>query len=117
MINNLDNKECIKLVKKSYYYGEEILKSNDYLWLLSYSEITTSKISDNMEIKDEGKIYKYYEDITAGSEDEKDQVAPWWLRSINYTGFAGEGLIAGGKGSIGGRFAGWDDNVVPGFCI
>lgn len=81
----------IKEVKKDYYDKKNINSCNDYLWLLSRSEIWNE--DSYSDLKD-GKQYKYYKNIGAlytvdaplikkEGNGGHGSILNWWLRSIN----------------------------------
>jgi len=80
----------IKEVKKDYYDKKNINSCNDYLWLLSRSEIWNE--GSYSDLKD-GKQYKYYKNIGASytvrnplimkeGNEGTGSTLNWWLRSV-----------------------------------
>ena len=131
---NLNNKSYIKQVKKKYIatYNDtsSVTICNDYLWLLSASEVVNAGNnggdSRGYAITKEGEQYKYYQEVVevwnGSSVKRQKQTGPsgskdwWWLRSPDY--------------NHSDYFCGIDDNgvssahtasgiygVAPGFCI
>ena len=96
----LSNKNYIKQVKKKYiptYNQASTNTCNDYLWLLSCSEIVNSGYQANAygyAITSEGSQYQYYKTMNptwnqnnAGLVKKGNSTAfayPWWLRSPYY---------------------------------
>ena len=131
---NLNNKSYIKQVKKkysaTYNSASSVTTCNDYLWLLSASEVVNAGNnggdSRGYAITKEGEQYKYYQEVVevwnGSSVKRQKQTGPsgskdwWWLRSPDY--------------NHSNYFCGIDDNgvssahtasgiygVAPGFCI
>ena len=134
--NNLSNKNYIKQVKKEFapYYNENTTEiCNDYLWLLSSTEVTNSKRDDTaagFTIAKEGKIYQFY---NTGRTDFQgisikyyngvnDYGFCWWLRSpflgnneIKNSHFC---IVWGDGRLVNGWFAANNEAyAAPGFCI
>ncbi len=103
---NLNMKSYIKQVKKKYIatYNDasSITTCNDYLWLLSCSEVWSKGRSDHsgavygLAVGKEGEQYKWYKDHEGGIDPKEansnfvKKTSPsgsakyWWLRSPHY---------------------------------
>ncbi len=135
---NLNNKSYIKQVKKMYIkiYNDasSIAISNDYLWLLSCSEIWSKGRSDHSSAKyglaigKEGEQYKWYKNNENGIDPssanssfvKKPSLSSdthwWWLRSSSYDGnssFCG----VNPDGYTYTYWASYAYGAAPGFCI
>lgn len=131
--NNLSNKEYIKQVKKVYiptYNVANTSTCNDYLWLLSCSEIWypgEAVIGSAYPVTADGVQYPYYKKVTKGITGSKENPAlvkrdrnnddrAWSLRTPRSTfenqimevGYTGMADCIGGKPTY---------DISPGFCI
>jgi len=134
---NLNNKAYIKQVKKQYiatYNNTSISTCNDYLWLLSCSEVWSKGRSDfsgaayGLAIGKEGEQYKWYKDNENGIDPSatnnnlvknaltSDNTYNWWLRSSAYDNSI-DFCNVRSNGFSGGNYASDDYGVAPGFCI
>ncbi|MCI9178196.1 MAG: Ig domain-containing protein, partial [Clostridia bacterium] len=131
----LSNSSYIKQVKKPYAttYNTDSLSStpaNDYLWLLSCTEIwgssSASGCKSGYSKTTEGSQYKFYKDLApvynSGKGElikkiaETDSAAQWWLRSphsYSYDWFC----TVYSNGYCNNRYARNVIGVAPGFCI
>ncbi|MCI9087664.1 MAG: hypothetical protein HFJ32_03815, partial [Clostridia bacterium] len=134
---NLNNKSYIKQVKKTYiptYNNTSTSTCNDYLWLLSCSEVWSKGRSDNSEaayglaIGKEGNQYKWYKDNEKGIDPSAansnfvkktsllGSAIYWWLRSPSYDSSDGFcGVTPTGYADWSG--ANYGEGVAPGFSI
>ncbi|MCI9087737.1 MAG: hypothetical protein HFJ32_04205, partial [Clostridia bacterium] len=131
---NLNNKSYIKQVKKKYIEtynsASSVATCNDYLWLLSASEVVNSGYQNGaygVAITSEGSQYKYYQGVTetynTSSMNRVKKTSTsgstywWWLRSpyyynsyyfctVNSDGYA---AYAGNASNTCG--------IAPGFCV
>ncbi len=135
---NLNNRSYIKQVKKNYIaiYNDanSVTTCNDYLWILSCSEVWSKGRSDLSSTKygtaigKEGNQYKWYKDNENGIDPSASNSnfinkSPlsgntnwWWLRSPIYDGnvyFCG----VNSNGSSTAGSASGTGGVAPGFCI
>ncbi|MCI9087912.1 MAG: hypothetical protein HFJ32_05125, partial [Clostridia bacterium] len=135
---NLNNRNYIKQVKKKYIAtynnANSVTNCNDYLWLLSCSEIWSKGRSDfsnvayGLAIAKEGNQYKWYKDNEKGRDpsasnsnfvkktSSSGSAYWWWLRSPYYDGSYSFCYVS----SDGGSTTNWADGtngVAPGFCI
>lgn len=130
----LSNNSYLKQVKKKYIktYNDasSVTTSNDYLWLLSASEVLKNGYIEGAcgyAITKEGEQYLYYKSYATenynrpsmnrvkyhnnGSEDS------WWLRSPNYS-FDKYFCYISSNGNGGSDYYSYMDfSVAPGFCI
>ena len=98
--DSLENKEYIKEVNKEYITtynnADSVATSQDYLWLLSCSEIWNNGYTSGaygQSIAKEGEQYKYYSNIDSMYNNSNSIIvknnngyaSPWWLRSPHYT--------------------------------
>ena len=135
---NLSNKSYIKQVKKKYIAtynrASSVTTCNDYLWLLSCSEIWSKGRSDfsgaayGLAIGKEGEQYKWYKDNENGIDPSatnnnlvknaltSDNTYNWWLRSSAYDNSI-DFCNVRSNGFSGGNYASDDYGVAPGFCI
>ncbi len=129
---NLSNQQYIKQVVKTYITTYNIggtSSSNDYLWLLSCSEVWNSGYSEKAygyAITKEGHQYQYYRGINPTWNEENTNfikkpndsgtARDWWLRSPGYSG-AGGFCYAGTNGKCGIEAATLRMYVAPGFCV
>ena len=134
---NLSNSSDIKQVKKTYiptYNSASTSTCNDYLWLLSCSEIWSKAGSDysgaayGKAIGKEGNQYKWYQNNEKGINpcaensnfvkvtSSSGGAYTWWLRSPPYNNIWGfcSVNIRGGSNSNSGSYS---LGVAPGFCI
>ena len=135
---NLSNKSYIKQVKKKYIAtynrASSVTTCNDYLWLLSCSEIWSKGRSDysgaayGLAIGKEGDQYKWYKDNEKGIDPSvansnfvkktppSGSAYYWWLRSpdyynsIDFCGVNSNGYSSNGSASN-------TRGVTPGFSI
>ncbi|MCI9039815.1 MAG: hypothetical protein HFJ29_08185 [Clostridia bacterium] len=133
--NKMSNKDYIKQVSKTYaptYNSSDTRMCNDYLWLLSFAEITSSKREDTaagFTIAKEGNEYQWYKQNegvfkTRSLKYDGGASVIWWLRSpfmgndtIKSTHFCyvnNGDFSSGSWASANDRFIGFG---VPGFCI
>lgn len=129
----LNNNSYLKQVKKKYIktYNDanSVTTSNDYLWLLSASEVLKDGYTSGAygyAITKEGEQYLYYRNNateewnTASSNRIKynnGSMYAWWLRSPGYSASAGFcGVSADGYG-YGNPHSYSTYGVAPGFCI
>ena len=131
----LNNNSYIKQVKKQYIktYNDasSVTISNDYLWLLSSSEIfndgNNGGDTRGYAITKEGEQYLYYKNnakeaynisSTNRIKYSKGNADYWWLRSpAAYSDVAFDGLIPEGMLGNGTGWSFYDFGVAPGFCI
>ena len=124
MVSKLDMNEYIKQVRKDYISDISegtVSKCDDYLWLLSCSEMYNSGSKDGYygnSIAKEGEEYKYYADYNGfdSYRGKSSSSGLYWLRSPNYVG-DGDFIVVNTSGGYGGRYSGWADGVAPGFAI
>ena len=134
---NLNNKSYIKQVKKTYiptYNNASTSTCNDYLWLLSCSEVWSKGRSDYSEaayglaIAKEGDQYKWYKDHEGGIDpsaansnfvkktSSSGSANRWWLRSLHYDNSSSFcDVYSDGNSTTG--WANYIYGVAPGFCI
>ncbi len=134
---NLSNKAYIKQVTKMYiptYNNASTSTCNDYLWLLSCSEVWSKGSSAwsgakyGLAIGKEGEQYKWYKDNENGIDPSatnnnlvknaltSDNTYNWWLRSSAYDNSI-DFCNVRSNGFSGGNYASDDYGVAPGFCI
>ena len=130
----LSNNSYIKQVKKQYIktYNDanSVTTSNEYLWLLSASEIFKDGYDGGdtrgYAITKEGEQYLYYQKnateaynaaSTSRVKYSNGSTNSWWLRSPYYNGSTGFCLVGSyGNGNNNGNSYG-SGGVTPGFCI
>ncbi len=108
--------------------GDSRLRTNDYLWLLSCTEIYGTSAKQGMEsafaYKKEDEQYKYYSDLKpnyATSYDflrkvnQNGNVVEWWLRSRAHGYAYAFCNISSGKCDM--RDQSWSKGIAPGFAI
>jgi len=134
---NLSNKAYIKQVTKTYiptYNNASTSTCNDYLWLLSCSEVWSKGISDysgakyGLAIGKEGEQYKWYKDHEGGIDpsaansnfvkktSSSGSAYYWWLRSPRYDNSTSFCLV-NGNGNSNSNLASRSGGVAPGFSI
>ena len=137
---NLNNKSYIKQVKKAYIgtYNDanSVTTCNDYLWMLSCSEVWSKGSSAwrgatyGLAIAKEGDQYKWYKNNENGIDPSRDNSnfikqlssdsAPsrnyWWLRSPIFNTKYSFNIITS-SGNVGQHDAIYTYGVAPGFCI
>ncbi len=129
----LDNNNHIKQVKKKYIktYNDpsSVTTSNDYLWLLSCSEVMKDGYNEGdtrgYAITKEGEQYLYYrnnatEEYKVASANrikyESGNAYDWWLRSPYYNNKSSFCYIYH-TGYNNGSTSNTTNGVAPGFCI
>lgn len=132
----LSNWNFIKQVRKQYikthWDGGSVTTCEDYLWLLSYSEMVTWGVKDGYfgyAPAKEGELYQYYKGMNVpygerivglNKKSSESGSEYWWLlRSPNweYQGHVGRVDFYNGASSISLTFADAEGGVAPGFCI
>ena len=130
---NLSNKAYIKQVKKRYIPTYNVASTNmcnDFLWLLSCSEIWNNGYKSGAYgygITSEGAQYQYYKGINATYNVENTNLSKktsetntegtwWWLRTPSYSSNKSFNRIAKG-GTVFRYDADATCGVAPGFCI
>ena len=133
----LSNKEYIKQVKKKYiptYNTASTNTTNDYLWLLSCSEVWSKGRSDyssatyGLAVTKEGEQYKWYKDNEKGIDpsaknnnfvkkpSDSDSMPWWWLRSPHCND-SRHFCTVNSVGASASDIATDSNGVAPGFCI
>jgi len=130
----LNNNSYLKQVKKKYIkkYNDasSVTVSNDYLWLLSASEVLKDGYNGGdtrgLAITKEGEQYLYYQKNATEAYDNSSQnrvkynggnAVYWWLRSPFYSyGDSFCDIYSSGRSNC---FVSYDTGggVAPGFCI
>ena len=128
--NSIENKEYIKQVNKQYIAtynsASSVILSQDYLWLLSCSEIWNNggvKGRYGYAITSEGEQYKYYENINATyniansslAKPTPDKYNRVWLRSPTFNASENFCYVLGGASHYTAAIGVW--SVAPGFSI
>ena len=119
-INSLQNREYVKQVRKKYVSsGVSLTISNDYLWLLSGSEIWTSM---NRGVVTDGTRYKYYKNVNANSTVNNANLVKgggksWWTRSYSTYAQSRIHVVTASGSDSDAPTAGDSYGVAPGFCI
>lgn len=129
---SLSIKGKIKQVKKDYitvYNRADTAISNDYLWLLSCSEIwgdtcLTGKKSGYSVAAEEGNEYKYYKMGNPNIYSQTDctkkpsisDSSSWWLRSPVYES-GSEYSLVNSNGFFTNDYTSGNYGIAPGFCI
>ena len=135
---NLSNKSYIKQVKKQYIatYNDasSVTTCNDYLWLLSCSEVWSKGRSDHsgaaygLAVGKEGEQYKWYKDNenaidpSSANSNFVKKTSPsgsanfWWLRSPRYD-YGGHFCDLIATGDSGNGNASHVGGVAPGFSV
>ena len=130
----LNNKAYIKQVKKKYIkkYNDanSVTTSNDYLWLLSCSEIAKDGYNGGdtrgYAIAKEGEQYLYYKNNAMESYNSNStnrvksvdgSVSDWWLRSPSYNRGVYFCFTSYAGGVNGETYSYGTIGVAPGFCI
>lgn len=113
-VSNLENKQYIKQIRKTYRNSfsssGSINETQDKLWLLSTSEIFSGN--------SEGEQYKYYKNNTSAEYRKKsfqNASKEWWLRSQHNEGTRFYTVTS--NGDYGNRYNNYSLGVAPGFCI
>ncbi|MCI9087530.1 MAG: hypothetical protein HFJ32_03115 [Clostridia bacterium] len=131
----LSNNSYIKQVKKKYIAtynnASSVTTSNDYLWLLSASEVLKDGYNGGdtrgYAIAKEGEQYLYYQknvteawnwnsSNTNRVKYNNGSASYWWLRSPSNYGSTGFCLVRTG-GNSSGDLSHYYWGVAPGFCI
>ncbi len=130
----LSNNSYLKQVKKKYIkiYNDasSVVTSNDYLWLLSASEVFRDGYNGGdtrgYAITKEGEQYLYYKDNTTETYSSTSinrvkynngSISNWWLRSPGYSGNGYFCDISNGGYGGGNRYSYGSGGMAPGFCI
>ena len=130
----LSNNSYLKQVKKKYIktYNDasSVTTSNDYLWLLSASEVLKDGYNGGdtrgFAITKEGEQYLYYENNATepyNSTSTKrvkyvdSSTSFWWLRSPTYGGTYNFCYVGGNGDGSGHYYSHNIYGVAPGFCI
>ncbi len=121
-----------------------VVSTNDKVWLLSVSEVSGDLSASSMpahgkyspdNFNAEGKQYQVFKDssVKGGESDsklerkcvvdtesgivKKDELSPWWLRSLSMDWTAGFSAVADDGSPYGSWFPDYELGVCPGFSI